>query len=368
MYLILTGEAWEFKPKTSFELGLDETKKKNNNSEEVRFIETIKLAKISNDRKQAAENRLVETLNSSKQGIMKPPTLTASTKNGRSSILLRRTESPTFENNSSIESKEATLDNISMTAPGKTPGNGLPSGKFFEELPVSPVKPVKILEDYRSSPIEDTRISPSFIESPGLKPRKQFFDLVKNKTTLLTFENNYVKNIVKRNIELGAKYLRNHNLTIKYHKKYVPFDVIGEAFVDTTNIPEPCALFAYTGLDVLVLDQSAFERVFSSQTGEIKDKILFFRQFLTDCNYNILKRTCFLFKEQRYKINELVYKEDSPSDDLYFIKSGEVQVTFFLRRDFFIKSFSCSNLFSQKTPHLLITIKPNQIKINSQLR
>ncbi len=329
MYLILTGEAWEFKPKTSFEMELDETKRKNVGSEEVRFIETIRLAKISNERKQAAENRLVETLNSSKQGIMKPPTLTGSTKNGRSSILLRRTESPMFENNSSIESKEATLDNISMNGPGKTNGNVLPSGKFFEEPPLSPVKPVKILEDYRSSPIEDTRVSPSFVDSPGLKTapaKKGFFDLVKNKTTLLTFENNYVKNIVRRNIELGAKYLKNHNLTIKYHKKYVPFDVIGEAFVDTANIPEPCALFAYTGLDVLVLDQSAFERVFSSQTGEIKDKILFFRQFLTDCNYNVLKRTCFLFKEQRYKINELVYKEDSPSDDLYFIKSGEVQL------------------------------------------
>jgi len=264
---------------------------KGKHTEEPKLLETIRLAKISKERKKALADSLNTGVAFSLQNIhLKPPTYTELSNNNGNQQENQSSDIP------SIQIKDGSIAN-------------LPSPKL--------VVPPSLIED-------ELKPNRNNVPEKGILFKKDLFEKVKKKKTMLNFENDYLYNIVKRNTDLSIKYMRDLILQLKFRKKYGAFETIGETTIEGSSTDG--AIFAYTGLDVLVLDQQGFEKIFSSQTGDVRQKIQFFFEYFKDVKYNVLKRICFLFKEQRFKINETIYKEGSICDDLYFIKSGEVQV------------------------------------------
>ena len=262
--------------------------------EEPKLLETIRLAKISKERKKA----LAESVNS-----------------GALFSLINKQIQPLslieFENGEGNQQEKHSIDAGSVQIKEGSTTN-LPSPPNTKAiLPPS-------LHD------EVINLPQNNIKEKGILNKRDLFEKIKKKKTVLNFENNYLYNIVKRNTDLAIKYMKDCILQLKFRRRYGPFETIGETSVEGSSIDG--AIFAYTGLDVLVLDQEGFDKIFSSQTGDVRQKIQFFFEYFKDVKYHVLKRICFLFKEQRFKVDEVIYKEGSLCDDLYFIKSGEVQV------------------------------------------
>jgi len=74
------------------------------------------------------------------------------------------------------------------------------------------------------------------------------------------------------------------------------------------------------------------KRSFFAQIEGVQEKLAFFKDYFKDVGFDTFKRLCFLFTEKRFNLGEVVYKEGEHSNNLYFIKSGEVQVLFFFKK------------------------------------
>ena len=85
-----------------------------------------------------------------------------------------------------------------------------------------------------------------------------------------------------------------------------------------------------TDLYVLELNSKAYERVFADLIEEVRVKLRFFLDYFPTVRYESLKRLCFLFEEKFFKPNDIIYKEGELIGGLYFIKSGEVHVSYWV--------------------------------------
>lgn len=148
---------------------------------------------------------------------------------------------------------------------------------------------------------------------------------LKDSKEVLNFENDYLFNIIKRSSELSNRYIYDKNLILKFERKFNAYETLGEMSM-SLNQMRTSSVVAYTDLHVFYLDQKSYEKVFFAQIEEIKEKLNFFSEYFKEINFNNLKKLCFLFTEKKFKLGDIIYKEGNPSDNLYFIKSGEVQV------------------------------------------
>lgn len=150
---------------------------------------------------------------------------------------------------------------------------------------------------------------------------------IMSKRDVLNFENDYFYNLVKRTEELAHKYIRDNLLMMRFERKIYSGETVGELSM-SLDCARTSSVLAYTNLYVVYLDQKGYEKVFTNQIEEVREKVQFFVNYFKDIKYDTLRRMCFFFKEQRFKVGEIIYKEGSACHDLYFIKSGEVQVEF----------------------------------------
>ena len=150
---------------------------------------------------------------------------------------------------------------------------------------------------------------------------------IMSKRDVLNFENDYFYNVVIRNEDLVSKYIKDNLNMMRFEKKICSGETVGELSM-SLNYARTASILAYTNLYVLYLDQKGYENTFMNQIDEVREKVQYFVNYFKDVKYDVLRRMCFFFKEQRYKIGDIIYKEGGVCNDLYFIKSGEVQVTY----------------------------------------
>ena len=145
----------------------------------------------------------------------------------------------------------------------------------------------------------------------------------------LNFENDYFFGLIKRDQELSAKYMKDKLSLMKFERKIDPYETIGEVSMTLTQM-RMTSVLAYTDVHIFYLDQKSYEKVFYAQLELIQEKLNFFKDYFRDINFETFKRMCFLFTEKKFKLGEIIYREGEDSDNLYFIKSGEVQVKYLL--------------------------------------
>lgn len=296
----MKGEAWKFRPKTENELKIDSkvVKEKQSHPQKAvpKILETIKLAKASQERtimseKQVLSANVVETIKS--QGSVSTIPQAA-----RSLVTL-----PSFVN-SRPQVLDKIIDNPSLENSINTSFSGL-EGEGKEK---------------------DTDRIGSECDTPNQKINfNAIIKKIMSKRDLLNFENDYFYNVVKRSEDLSAKYIRDNLNVMRFERKFCPGETVGELSM-SLNCARTSSLLAYSNLYVLYLDQKGYENTFMNQIEEVRDKVQYFVNYFRDMKPDILRRMCFFFKEQKFKIGDIIYREDSPCDDLFFIKSGEVQV------------------------------------------
>lgn len=298
IYLILKGEAWKFRYKTEqeFELDLVLKQKKANGKNVPKILETIQLAKA-----QLARNKVQIT------------------------ILATNTKASTA-NGSERNPKFARGAGDSTPRSPRRPGP-------VKDLQIE-IKPSEfsrfIREDNRFEPDSAKLNSASKINNNASAPEKKkigesLLQKLKGTAQVMNFENDYLFNLIKRNQEMTTRYIKDKNFLLKFEKKFGMFDTLGEMSMSLNQI-RTSSVLAYTDLHIFYLDQKSYEKVFFAQIEEIKEKLDYFTGYFKEINFNTLKRLCFLFTEKKFKLGETIYKEGSPCDNLYFIKSGEVQV------------------------------------------
>ena len=113
---------------------------------------------------------------------------------------------------------------------------------------------------------------------------------------------------------------------MNFEKKFSEYDTIGEISL-SLNVRRTASVIAYTEVKALYLDQKGYEVVFASLLENVKEKIKFFSDFFPSLKFDEVKRAAFLFEEQKFNINEILYQEGSFPIYLFFIKSGEVHVS-----------------------------------------
>jgi len=181
-------------------------------------------------------------------------------------------------------------------------------------------------KNYKKSPSIHESEQP---EQSHYDPKMKFRNVVLSKITqnrdVLNFEDDYFVNLVKGNSELARKYIRDKIVRMRFERKILPNEILGEMSMSLAMV-RTSSVLAYTDLHVLMLDQKGYEIVFARQLEEVQEKLNFFLDYFAGMKYEILKKVCFFFEEKRFKINEILYREDNPVDGLYFIKSGELHV------------------------------------------
>jgi len=272
----LHGEAWKFRPSTNIEFERDEAaSKKSATKEAPKILQAIALAKASADRN-------------------KNPNLAIQ--------VLKRQNSPNRKSISKADSPQRppllNLNSVDFTADNKI-GNNSPARKIPSQL--------------KSRPEDINKIKAGLLKK------------LKDTKGALNFENDYFHGVVSRNPGLSKLYMKERVVNMKFDMKFNLFETIGEVSMSLTQV-RTTSVLAYTDVHLFYLDQKNYERVFYAQIEAVQEKLTFFKDYFKDVAFDTFKRLAFLFAERRYNLGEVVYKEDEKSSNLYFIKSGEVQV------------------------------------------
>lgn len=303
--MIIKGEAWKFREKTDQEYELDTVvkQKKKSTTGTPKILETIRLAKASNDRQKVVRTGFLfpNTPEAQRNSPVRPSLLQVNNneKAKRVSILAREkpTEVP------KIDLLESHRNSIKGDEQGDTP--------------------TSLQEKVRRTSQKST-----FAQLDKEKEKKfktGLLQKLKENKSVLNFENDFFVSMVKRSSDLSAKYLKDKIPIMAFDRKCGAREVLGEMSLNLVQA-RSSSVMAYTELHVLYLDQLSYEKVFFAQIEEVKEKLDFFREYFKEISFNVFKRMCFLFTEKKFKLGDTIYKEGSPCDNLYFIKSGEVQV------------------------------------------
>jgi len=181
-----------------------------------------------------------------------------------------------------------------------------------------------------SSPKNKGVLQSKFMKSDFGSIKQGILKKIKVTKDILNFENDYFFGLIKRNQELAGKYMKDKTCIMKFDRKVEVYETIGEVSMSLTQV-RLTSVLAYTDVHIFYLDQKSYEKVFYAQLEEIQEKLNFFKDYFRDISFDTLKKMCFLFTEKKFKLGEIIYREEEGSDNLYFIKSGEVQVCTLLK-------------------------------------
>jgi len=285
IYFVLHGEAWKFRPSTDIEFERDGAQlQKNATKATPKILQAIQLAKASNDRN-------------------KIPTI----------ALLKNTNSPIRKS----------LKNLQVESPQRS----------FVHIPLNPEDSPRNKLESRSPTRKNTESSKGFSGFSQIKNRADDMNKIKagllkklkDTKDALNFENDYFFGLVNRNSTFTKLYIKDKVATMKYDVKLMPYETIGEVSMSLTQV-RTTSVLAYTDVHLFYLDQKSYEKVFFAQIEGVQEKLAFFKDYFKDVGFETFKRLCFLFTEKRFNLGEVVYKEGEHSNNLYFIKSGEVQL------------------------------------------
>ena len=263
-----------------------------------KILETIKLIKASNERNQMASKQRLDHASTDKSSVPSLTALNVFTTNSLATL-------PSLPDGSLILDKlvENPLDNSLDVSRS----NDLIRHEKGDNG-----------SDYIRSEIDVVQL------------KKTFHSVIKkimNKRDVLNFENDYFFNLVKRNEDLAFRYIKNDLTMMRFERTICPGETVGDLAM-SLDYARTSTVLAYTNLYVLYLDQKGYENTFTNQIDEVREKINFFTNYFKDVKPESLKRMCFYFKEHKFRMGDIIYKEGAPCDNLYFVKSGEIQVSF----------------------------------------
>jgi hypothetical protein len=231
---------------------------------------------------------------------------------------------------SKIATSSSKDSNSPRTPKGKIQNEGSPphrSKMFFgssfpDHRDKDPIEESKVLE---SSNLVNTQSSDQNIVKK--KFQNSLLSKISQNRDILNFENDYFSSLVKSNLELTRKYIRDHIIKMRFDRRFSISEVIEDIPLNFGHFQS--SALAYTDVHILVLDSKGYEIVFASQLEEVQEKLNYFGDYFKGIKFDQLKKIAFLFEEKKYRIGETIYKENDSTDNLYFVKSGELHVNLF---------------------------------------
>ena len=136
----------------------------------------------------------------------------------------------------------------------------------------------------------------------------------------------------KQSVELFQRYKKNEKFIQNGICKYKKFKTLfaGDHFGElalTTQLPRAATVIASTELQTTTLSKEDFNLIFKNKINDINKKFDFFqRNYSISCSIESLNRFAYHFKEKRFTYGKKIYIEGEPSNELYVIVEGEVQV------------------------------------------
>ena len=75
---------------------------------------------------------------------------------------------------------------------------------------------------------------------------------------------------------------------------------------------------------MLTLKKDDFKNIFSRSIAEEKQKLDFFLQLFDDWEKLQIAKFAYIFKERKFNIHSILYKEGDPARFVFIIKKGEI--------------------------------------------
>jgi len=97
----------------------------------------------------------------------------------------------------------------------------------------------------------------------------------------------------------------------------------------STSLLRGASAFALTDLHIITLSKENYKRIFENMDQELKKKIRFFARLTGQSTDEAIIKFSYSFRERTYKYGQKIFEEGEIPIEVFVVKEGEVQATFF---------------------------------------
>jgi len=140
-------------------------------------------------------------------------------------------------------------------------------------------------------------------------------------------EEGLIKFISSKNTEIKDRCMIEGVVRVAKNKTYSSNEYFGENFCKAQQ-PKESSLYVVSSSEVhlLTLSKENFKRIMKELEEQGDGKLQLFLALFPSFDRSIVKEFSEFFSEQCFHMNELIYSQNEPIEDLYLVQSGEVKL------------------------------------------